>query len=397
MDCASRGVVCRNSNPSDDDIKRRTREYWDSRSRGYKESTRITLREGEADALRIIGRFIDMNRQLRVVDMGTGAGLLAILLAQHGHIVTAVDNSEHMLEVARENAEEAGVKIEFLNADIESPPLKPGSFDLVVSRSTVWGLPNPRKAYAEWKRLLKTDGEMAIIDGNYYLDLFDDDYRRRMRFLESRKADRNNGLHARTNVDNIDFNIICEIARELPLSRERRPAWDVAALMGVGMTSIHVKSLDKEQYSILTENGIAELPSMFVVCAKMPMDETPYMDAVNYPLVDNEEIIRMAESFVGVNAEAVAIFKALGDVNRIRIVNALLTGRMNVQQIAYVADCTQSLTSHNLNALRKAGLVRAEKVGREMLYSVTDRYRTKAMLDMCEAITRNARETPDDG
>ncbi|MBP5203236.1 MAG: methyltransferase domain-containing protein, partial [Candidatus Methanomethylophilaceae archaeon] len=240
-------------------IKERIREYWDLRSEGYRKATQVTLLEGEGEAIRIIGRFINLNRRLKVADMGTGAGLFAILLAQHGHDVVAVDNSGRMLEMARRNAEEAGVRIRFVEGDVEDPPLDKGSFDLVVSRNTVWTLPNPRKAYAAWRDLLLPDGEMAIRDGNYYLDLYDEDYRRRMRYLESVKQGRNYGLHAQTNVGNVDFDIIREIARDLPMSRERRPAWDVAALMGAGMTDIHVKSLDKEQYSILTENGIAEL------------------------------------------------------------------------------------------------------------------------------------------
>lgn len=391
MGTTSEGTVHRADPASGDDIKRRTAEYWSVRARGYKEATRITLERGDDDAIRIIGRFINLNRQLEVADMGTGSGLIAIVLAQQGHSVTAVDNCERMLEVAQESAREAGVEIDFVLGDIEEPPLKKGSFDLVVSRSTVWGLPNPKKAYAAWKELLKPDGEMAIIDGNYYLDLYDDDYRRRMNYLRRMKRDRDSGLHAQTNVDDVDFNIIKDLAYDLPLSRERRPAWDVAALMSVGMTNIHVKSLDKEQYQILTENGITELPSMFVVCAKMPIDESPYMDAVNYPLIDNESLIRIAETASSRYMDVAVVFKALGDINRMKIVAALLSGRMNVQQISYITGSSQSLTSHNLMSLRKAGLVGTERSGREVLYHLTDPYRIKIIVEMCDIIRGKSR------
>ncbi|MBR6871700.1 MAG: winged helix-turn-helix transcriptional regulator, partial [Candidatus Methanomethylophilaceae archaeon] len=232
---------------------------------------------------------------------------------------------------------------------------------------------------------------MAIIDGNYYLDLYDDDYRRRMNYLRRVKLDRDSGLHAKTNVDNVDFNIIQDIAYDLPLSRERRPAWDMAALMSVGMTNIHVKSLDKEQYQILTETGITELPSMFVVCAKMPLDSTPYMDAVNYPLIDNESLVRIAETASGRYEELSSLFKSLGDSNRMKIIAALFSGRMNVQQISYITGSSQSLTSHNLMALRKAGLVGTEKNGREVLYHLLDPYRTQIILEMSEIIQERNR------
>jgi SAM-dependent methyltransferase/DNA-binding transcriptional ArsR family regulator len=378
-----------------EEIKEKVREYWDLRAEGYKKATQVTLQEGQGEVMRIIGRFINLNRQLKVADMGTGAGLFAILLAQHGHDVTAVDNSSHMLEAARQNAEEAGVKVRFVEGDVEEPPLEKGTFDLVVSRSTVWSLPNPRKAYVAWRDLLRPDGEMAIIDGNYYLDLYDEDYRRRMRHLESMKRGMNDGLHAKTNVGNVDFGIIRDIARDLPMSRERRPAWDVAALMGVGMTNIHVKSLDKEQYSVLTENGITELPSMFVVCAKMPLDASPYMDAVNYPLIDNSSLVRFAESGDSEDG-ALTVFKALSDIRRVKTVKALLSGRMSVQQISYVTGCSQSLTSHNLTILRKAGLVGTEKSGREVLYHLTDRYRIQIVLEMCDLMSERIR-APEEG
>ncbi len=381
MSSETEGRVYKEDASSGDDIKKRTMDYWNNRARGYKELTRIYLKEGDEDVIRIIGRFVNLNRQLKVADMGTGAGLFAILLAKQGHDVTAMDNCEQMLAAARENAEEEGVHINFVYGDIEDPQLKKGEFDLVVSRSTVWGLPNPKKAYKAWKELLKPDGEMAIIDGNFYLDLYDDDYRRRMNYLRRKKEDRDSGLHAKTNVDNVDFNIIQDIAYDLPLSRERRPAWDVAALMSVGMTNIHVKSLDKEQYQILTENGITELPSMFIVCAKMPLDQSPYMDAVNYPLIDNESLVRIAETASNSYIELAGVFKALGDSNRMKIVAALLSGRMNVQQISYITGSSQSLTSHNLMSLRKAGLVGTEKNGREVVYHLADPHRMQRIIE----------------
>jgi len=381
MSSETEGRVYKEDASSGDDIKKRTMDYWNDRARGYKELTRIYLKEGDEDVIRIIGRFVNLNRQLKVADMGTGAGLFAILLAKQGHDVTAMDNCEQMLAAARENAEEEGVHINFVYGDIEDPQLKKGEFDLVVSRSTVWGLPNPKKAYKAWKELLKPDGEMAIIDGNFYLDLYDDDYRRRMNYLRRKKEDRDSGLHAKTNVDNVDFNIIQDIAYDLPLSRERRPAWDVAALMSVGMTNIHVKSLDKEQYQILTENGITELPSMFIVCAKMPLDKSPYMDAVNYPLIDNDSLVRIAETASNSYVELADIFKALGDSNRMKIVAALLSGRMNVQQISFITGSSQSLTSHNLMSLRKAGLVGTEKNGREVVYHLSDPHRMQRLIE----------------
>ncbi|MFB6147941.1 MAG: METTL5 family protein, partial [Candidatus Nanohaloarchaea archaeon] len=59
----------------------------------------------------------------QVVDLGTGTGILGVGAALSGaEEVVAVEKSEQALELARENARDAGVqdKIEFMHADVES-------------------------------------------------------------------------------------------------------------------------------------------------------------------------------------------------------------------------------------------------------------------------------------
>ena len=70
----------------------------------------------------------------RIVDMGTGSGIVAILLAGRcpAADVTAVDVSSTALEVARRNAERHGVSVRFLEGDWYSP-LGDERFDLIVS------------------------------------------------------------------------------------------------------------------------------------------------------------------------------------------------------------------------------------------------------------------------
>jgi release factor glutamine methyltransferase len=60
------------------------------------------------------------DQKLRILDIGTGSGCIAISLKRflHGSIVTAVDNSQDALMVAAVNAEKIGVEISFIYADI---------------------------------------------------------------------------------------------------------------------------------------------------------------------------------------------------------------------------------------------------------------------------------------
>lgn len=73
---------------------------------------------------------------LRILDVGTGTGCIAISLARALRFaqVAAIDVSAAALEVAQENAQALKTRIKFIRADILSMPLWPAaSLDIVVS------------------------------------------------------------------------------------------------------------------------------------------------------------------------------------------------------------------------------------------------------------------------
>lgn len=74
-------------------------------------------------------------RDLRVLDVGTGSGAIALALSRNLEFpdVTALDVSREALEVARENAARLHARIHFLEADIFIWEPSPRSFDIIVS------------------------------------------------------------------------------------------------------------------------------------------------------------------------------------------------------------------------------------------------------------------------
>ena len=68
-----------------------------------------------------------------VLEVGCGEGILAILMAKKGAIVTATDISEKNLEAAKKLAIKEGVKIEFLKVDAENLPFKEDFFDCLIN------------------------------------------------------------------------------------------------------------------------------------------------------------------------------------------------------------------------------------------------------------------------
>jgi len=84
---------------------------------------------------RIKKLFVD-KEQVKVVDVGTGSGAIAITLALENKKlqVSTIDIAEESLEVARENAANLGAIVHFFQGDLLHPVIKSGEkMDVVVS------------------------------------------------------------------------------------------------------------------------------------------------------------------------------------------------------------------------------------------------------------------------
>ena len=107
--------------------------------------------------------FAGVQSELKVLDVGTGTGVVAITAARHGAHVTGLDLTPELLEQAKEDAAIAGqTDIVFQEGDAEALPYADNSFDLVVSQFGHMFAPRPEVVVKEIKRVLRKGGHFAF-------------------------------------------------------------------------------------------------------------------------------------------------------------------------------------------------------------------------------------------
>jgi ArsR family transcriptional regulator len=68
------------------------------------------------------------------------------------------------------------------------------------------------------------------------------------------------------------------------------------------------------------------------------------------------------------------LFKMLSDPTRVKILYSILENEINVSDITEIVGSTQSAVSHQLRVLKQARLVKYRKLGKSVIYSVSDEH-----------------------
>lgn len=150
------------------EIENRIVQYWTIRSHDFGSIRKNELNNAMGKRwLEELKAWLPPRTHLNILDIGTGAGFFAILMAQLGHRVTGIDLVPAMLEEASAMASGMGLNIDFRKMDAQQLDFPDDTFDVVLSRNLTWTLPEPEKAYAEWHRVLKPGGLLLNFDADY--------------------------------------------------------------------------------------------------------------------------------------------------------------------------------------------------------------------------------------
>jgi DNA-binding transcriptional ArsR family regulator len=80
-------------------------------------------------------------------------------------------------------------------------------------------------------------------------------------------------------------------------------------------------------------------------------------------------------------------FTALGDEHRQRILLTFEPGeRLNVAQIVEVSTLSRTAVSHHLRVLRESGILKSEKIGKEVFFWIDKAYMLRAVVTLAEHI-----------
>ena len=95
-------------------------------------------------------------RHKQVLELATGTGLIAKHIVRSADHIEATDASQEMIEQAKQGVK--STKLHFSVQDMFHLPYADRSFDVVIVSNALHIVPEPEKALAEIRRVLKEDG-----------------------------------------------------------------------------------------------------------------------------------------------------------------------------------------------------------------------------------------------
>ena len=238
-----------------DSIENRVIGYWTKRTDDFFFFCENELNDGISGLwVKEFLNHIPNDKNLKILDVGTGVGYFAILLGKKGYSVTGIDLTPSMINKAKFLAKKENVNVKYSVMDAQKLSFPNESFDAVVSRNLTWTLPNAEAAYKEWFRVLKKGGVLLNFDANYG------------RSVDKNAADTDknrpyghNGITKELEEEN------SYITKAMKINYKDRPNWDLNVLNKIGFKQCLADTGVGKR--ILMERDIKESP-LFKITAR---------------------------------------------------------------------------------------------------------------------------------
>lgn len=151
-----------------DEIRDANTRYHDIAAAGY--DTKWGINFGQVGQAQVIGKLRKLlGPELdagygRALEIGAGTGYFSLNLLQARTVreATCTDISPGMVAALARNAERLGLRVRTACADAESLPFPDASFELVLGHAVLHHLPDLRRAFAEFHRVLAPGGRIVF-------------------------------------------------------------------------------------------------------------------------------------------------------------------------------------------------------------------------------------------
>lgn len=231
--------------------------YWDKRAKTYDSMRSEHLHSSNFNIWnKELQSRLPKDRQLRILDVGTATGYMAVCAASLGHQVTAIDISPTMITYAKESAKTLSMNIDFHIMDVHQLSFSSSFFDVIIMRNTSWTLIDVRKAYEECYRVLVPGGILLNYDANY----------RDVQFHQpdgSSEAPELQALYAECD----------ELKSQLSISYVMRPQWDIAVLRDCGFIHCECDSAISGRFHPHGNHASASHPMFLIYAIKAASPE----------------------------------------------------------------------------------------------------------------------------
>lgn len=356
--------------------------FWDSIADSFDDYTHYYLKRNKWVGDRLAVLFPEQET-LKIADIGTGAGFMAISMAQLGHEVVGTDISFRMLEKARANAKAYGLNITFIEDDAVSTSLPEDSFDLVIIRDVMINLWDCESALVGLSKIIRPGGYLMISDGNYFLYLTDNDFKRRQDYYVMRDGKRE--YERMLMLKSSDYDRLEQLVGSFHVNQVRRPLWDLKFEISLGMNNARIRCDDWEPFTVLTDIGVQKVPLRYTFSIRKPYyfkDLLPLDSHTSKMRFDSDKC-----TLEGISA----VYLAISNIDRIRLIRCLGRGPRNVHSLAVELSLSENKTSYHLGILKDAGLVCAVKHGRETFYKQTDEAAIENMISTASELSLQRR------
>lgn len=248
-DAAPLFLICAEKPSKTDERKMLIEEYWNGVAPFDSGICHRLCENGRGKEY--LDRFKDYLKVGSVLDLACGAGFLTIVLDSEGFDATGMDSSEEMIKEAKRCASEVDSKARFVLGDAHAIPFEDKCFDSIIIRNSLWTFNDPSEVLNEANRVLKPEGILMIIDGDWIEKLtlkhpsFNDD-----------------GVRIRSGETGFGgTDVIDPIFRSLPLTIKNRPDWEITQCENMGMEKIESTSftdelIDKSIHEIVGDSFI---------------------------------------------------------------------------------------------------------------------------------------------